>query len=64
MPLYQYQCSEPECNHSLEALQRMMDGALTQYPVCKKETLIKVLNAPSFQLKGTGWYQTDFKDKQ
>jgi len=59
MPIYEYQCSE--CEHQLEALQKMSDDALIHCPECHGETLKKKISAVGFQLKGTGWYETDFK---
>ncbi|HLT63723.1 MAG TPA: zinc ribbon domain-containing protein [Pseudohongiella sp.] len=59
MPIYEYQCKE--CGHRLEAIQRFSDAPLTLCPVCNKEGLAKQLSAPSFRLKGGGWYETDFK---
>src|SRR5579871_4651377 len=62
MPIYEYQCSL--CGHHFDALQKTDDKPLTLCPSCKKEGLIKLVSAPSFQLKGTGWYATDFRNKQ
>ena len=62
MPIYEYQCTA--CGHTLEALQKMSDAALTDCPTCHKAALEKLVSAASFQLKGTGWYATDFKDKK
>lgn len=62
MPIYEYQCHL--CNHQLEALQKTSDEALTVCPACNKEGLVKLISAASFQLKGTGWYATDFRDKK
>jgi putative FmdB family regulatory protein len=59
MPIYEYQCKE--CEHRLEAIQRFSDAPLTLCPVCEKSGLVKQLSAPSFRLKGGGWYETDFK---
>lgn len=61
MPIYEYQCHD--CGHILEALQKISDEPLKQCPECGKETLGKLMSASSFQLKGTGWYATDFKTK-
>lgn len=61
MPIYEYQCTA--CGHQLEAMQKMSDPALTKCPVCGKTTLIKLVSAAGFQLKGTGWYATDFRNK-
>jgi putative FmdB family regulatory protein len=59
MPIYDYQCNQ--CGHQLEAIQRMSDAPLTECPVCLQSALIKRVSAPSFRLKGGGWYETDFK---
>ncbi|MDP2284403.1 MAG: zinc ribbon domain-containing protein [Pseudohongiella sp.] len=59
MPIYEYQCKE--CGHRMEAIQRFSDAPLTQCPVCQKQALSKQISAPSFRLKGGGWYETDFK---
>lgn len=61
MPIYEYQCSN--CGHQLEALQNLSEAALTHCPECGQDTLKKKVSAAGFQLKGTGWYATDFKDK-
>jgi putative FmdB family regulatory protein len=60
MPIYEYRCTA--CDHELEALQRFADPQLTTCPVCGKESLTKLLSAAGFQLKGSGWYATDFKN--
>ncbi len=60
MPIYEYKCRE--CGHKLEVLQSMSDEPLTDCPECKSATLGKCMSTPSFQLKGGGWYVTDFKD--
>lgn len=60
MPIYEYQCQA--CGHELEALQKMSDDALLHCPECNGETLKKKISAAGFQLKGTGWYETDFKN--
>jgi putative FmdB family regulatory protein len=61
MPIYEYLCNA--CNHSFDKLQKMSDAPLTQCPACGKNTVDKLVSAAGFQLKGTGWYVTDFKDK-
>ncbi len=61
MPIYEYQCQD--CQHKLEVMQRMSDSRLTTCPTCGKESLKKLVSAVGFQLKGTGWYETDFKGK-
>jgi putative FmdB family regulatory protein len=60
MPIYEYRCSH--CGHVQEFLQKATDRSLKQCPSCEQNSLEKVLSAPSFQLKGTGWYATDFKN--
>ncbi|MBV1907893.1 MAG: zinc ribbon domain-containing protein [Kangiellaceae bacterium] len=59
MPIYEYRCKE--CNHRLEKLQKMSDDPLKDCPACEKPELSKLVSASSFKLKGTGWYETDFK---
>jgi putative FmdB family regulatory protein len=61
MPIYEYQCSS--CGHQLESLQKISDAPLTHCPNCNKDALQKLVSAAGFQLKGTGWYVTDFKNK-
>ncbi len=59
MPIYEYRCTE--CDHRMEKLQRMSDDPLKDCPNCNKAGLTKLVSASSFKLKGTGWYETDFK---
>jgi putative FmdB family regulatory protein len=59
MPIYEYRCSE--CGFQKEYLQKVSDPRLTVCPECRKETFSKMLTAAGFQLKGSGWYATDFK---
>jgi putative FmdB family regulatory protein len=61
MPIYEYRCGE--CGLQKEFLQRMSDAPLTDCPECGKPALSKLVSAAGFQLKGTGWYVTDFRDK-
>src|SRR3990167_5605094 len=61
MPTYEYQCKA--CGNQLEAFQKMSDEPLKDCPKCNQSTLTKLVSASNFQLKGTGWYATDFKDK-
>ena len=60
MPIYEYRCSA--CGHQKEYLQRISDAPLTDCPECGKGALVKLVSAAGFQLKGTGWYATDFKN--
>ena len=59
MPIYEYRCSS--CGHELESLQKFADAPLTSCPACKGETLVKLVSAAGFHLKGSGWYATDFR---
>lgn len=61
MPIYEYQCGK--CGHLLEAFQKFSDAPLTDCPECHQPALSKQISATSFQLKGTGWYATDIRDK-
>ncbi|MBT8423211.1 MAG: zinc ribbon domain-containing protein [Gammaproteobacteria bacterium] len=61
MPIYEYQCND--CNHVFDVLQKISDDPLTYCPECGEQELRKLLSAPNFRLKGGGWYETDFKDK-
>src|SRR6187455_3371744 len=63
MPFYEYECSH--CGYHDEVLQKISDKPLTQCPSCGKKGLKKLMSAPVFRLKGSGWYETDFKsDKE
>ena len=62
MPIYEYQCQD--CGHELEKLQKMSDAPLKECPSCEQDTLSKKVSAAGFRLKGTGWYETDFKNKK
>jgi len=59
MPIYAYRCAT--CGHAKDVLQKMSDPLLTTCPSCGAETFVKQLTAAGFQLKGSGWYVTDFK---
>jgi putative FmdB family regulatory protein len=59
MPIYEYRCTS--CGHEKEVLQKMSDAPLKECPACGKATLSKLISAAGFQLKGSGWYATDFK---
>jgi len=60
MPIYEYRCGA--CGYQKEFLQRMSDAPLTACPKCGKRGFKKLVSAAGFQLKGTGWYATDFKN--
>lgn len=59
MPIYEYQCQS--CNHAMEALQKLSDEPLVDCPECGQASLKKKISAAGFRLKGSGWYETDFK---
>lgn len=59
MPIYEYRCED--CGHELEALQKVSDAPLTDCPACGRPALKKLISAAGFRLKGSGWYETDFK---
>lgn len=61
MPIYEYRCEA--CGHQEEFLQKVSEPPLTECPICHKPTFNKMLSAAGFQLKGSGWYATDFKNK-
>ena len=60
MPIYEYRCSA--CGHELEVLQKLSEAPLVGCPACGKDSLTKLVSAAGFQLKGSGWYATDFKN--
>ena len=60
MPIYAYKCSA--CGFAKDALQKMSDAPLTVCPACGASTFEKQVTAAGFQLKGSGWYVTDFRD--
>jgi putative FmdB family regulatory protein len=60
MPIYAYRCSA--CGHAQDVLQKMSDPLLTVCPACGQATYVKQVTAAGFQLKGSGWYVTDFRD--
>jgi putative FmdB family regulatory protein len=60
MPIYEYRCSS--CGFQKEYLQKINDPVMSVCPECGKSTFSKMLSAAGFQLKGSGWYATDFKN--
>ena len=60
MPIYAYRCAV--CGHAKDILQKLSDAPLTQCPACGEERFEKQVTAAGFQLKGSGWYVTDFRD--
>ncbi len=61
MPIYEYECTS--CHHQFEVLQKISDVPEKKCPQCSKNTATRLVSAAGFQLKGTGWYATDFKNK-
>jgi len=59
MPIYAYRCSA--CGHAKDVLQKLSDAPLSTCPACGAESFAKQVTAAGFQLKGSGWYATDFK---
>ena len=60
MPIYEYRCEA--CGHQEEFLQKVSEPPMAKCPACGKASFSKMLSAAGFQLKGTGWYATDFKN--
>ena len=60
MPIYAYKCAS--CGHAKDVLQKLSDAPLTACPACGAETFSKQVTAAGFQLKGSGWYATDFRN--
>jgi putative FmdB family regulatory protein len=61
MPIFAYRCDR--CGFEQDVLQKRSDPLLTQCPSCGEAAFARTLTAPAFQLKGSGWYVTDFRDK-
>ncbi len=59
MPIYAYRCGD--CGFEKDVLQKFSDAPLSDCPQCHKPTFGRMVTAPNFQLKGTGWYVTDFR---
>jgi putative FmdB family regulatory protein len=62
MPFYEYECQS--CKYYVEVMQKITDAPLKKCPSCGRMTLRKLVSAPVFRLKGSGWYETDFKSSQ
>ncbi len=62
MPIYEYKCEQ--CGEQSEKLQKISDPPAQTCPECGQDSLKKLVSAAAFKLKGTGWYETDFKDKK
>jgi putative FmdB family regulatory protein len=61
MPIYAYRCQD--CGFEKDQLQKISDPPLTECPSCGGQGFARILTAPAFQLKGSGWYVTDFRDQ-
>ncbi|MCA0403095.1 MAG: zinc ribbon domain-containing protein [Proteobacteria bacterium] len=61
MPIYEYECQN--CHHQFDLMQKISENPITQCPKCFESTAKRLVSAAGFQLKGTGWYVTDFKNK-
>ncbi len=61
MPIYEYSCKK--CHHQFELMRRLSDTSLPSCPACQDHDVDRLVSAAGFQLKGTGWYATDFKSK-
>lgn len=61
MPIYEYQCDA--CQHYFDAMQKMGEEPIKICPVCQQPSVKRLVSAAGFQLKGSGWYETDFKHK-
>lgn len=61
MPIYEYQCTN--CFHKFDVLQKIHDDPVKKCPECSKNKVVRLVSAAGFQLKGSGWYATDFKNK-
>lgn len=62
MPMYEYQCNS--CGHKVEILQKISDAALTICPHCQISNISRIISPTGFQLKGSGWYVTDYTNKK
>lgn len=60
MPIYEYECSG--CHHQFDRIQKIADAPVTICPECQQNTAVRLVSAAGFQLKGTGWYASDFKN--
>ncbi|WP_028387680.1 FmdB family zinc ribbon protein [Legionella fairfieldensis] len=61
MPIYEYECTS--CHHHFDLMQKINDAPVKQCPRCCEDTATRLVSAAGFQLKGSGWYVTDFKNK-
>ncbi len=61
MPIYEYECAN--CHHHFDIIQKISDEPIKECPSCHQDSVTKLISAAGFQLKGNGWYVTDFKNK-
>lgn len=62
MPIYEYECTS--CHHHFDLMQKISDAPVKQCPQCFENTAVRLVSAAGFQLKGSGWYVTDFKNNK
>lgn len=62
MPIYEYECAN--CHHHFDLIQKISDAPTKKCPQCFEDSAVRLISAPGFQLKGSGWYATDFKNDQ
>ena len=62
MPIYEYKCYD--CGEIFEAIQKISDKKLTNCKLCDNGNVKRLVSSPGFRLKGSGWYETDFKTKK
>ncbi len=62
MPIYEYQCTN--CGQHCEKLQKVSAEKIMRCPTCQTDTMTRLVSKTNFKLQGTGWYETDFKDKK
>lgn len=62
MPIYEYRCGG--CGHEMELIQKMSDDPMKDCPVCEESKLKKLISSAGFRLRGSGWYETDFKNSK
>jgi putative FmdB family regulatory protein len=64
MPIYEYQCTNSDCNHKFEYFQRTKEDRTEYCPHCNNKSLKKLISASSFVLKGSGWYKSSPQPKE
>ena len=64
MPIYEYKCTNSDCNHKIEYFQKINEDAVEYCPYCNKKSLKKLISTSSFILKGGGWYKSSPQPKE